>query len=123
MTTVDTSPYYVVSAETLATWLEDHAAEAYWSVDGDNLLTSRLDFPCPTEELVTELRRLGGEMLVHAPQGESAKGAPIEEDGLERIVIRESSAAGDDGEPSRTLYLRWKGQDSSEEWVLFEDVA
>lgn len=123
MTAVDTSPYYEVSAETLASWLEDHAAEAYWSVDGDNLLTSRLDFPCPTEELVGELRRLGGQMLVRAPEGDNAKGEPIEEGGLERIVIRESPAPGDDGEPSRTLYLRWEGQDSSEEWVLFEDVA
>lgn len=103
---------HTVSAHALASWLEKNAAGAYWSVDGDPLLTSQLDFPCPTEEIVGKLRWLGGQMFVRG-SGE-----------IEECVIQGSPAPGDDnGKESRTFYLRWKGQDSTKEWVLFEDVT
>jgi hypothetical protein len=86
-------------------------------------LTSLLDFPCPTEELADELRRIDREMLVHAPADENAMGQQLGEEDLGRLVMSESSTPDGKGMPSRMLYLRWKGQDSSTEWVLFEDIA
>jgi hypothetical protein len=124
MTLVDTTPYYQVSAQDLASWLVKNAQDASWSVDGDNLLTSRLDFPCPTEELAKELERIGGEMFVRAPANETGGiGETIGQDRLDAIVRHERATQSDDAPTSRALYLRWDDQDVSEEWVLIEDVA
>ena len=48
-------PYYTIKSEELANWLDDQP-ESWWIVDGDPVLTSHVDFPCPSEELSAELR-------------------------------------------------------------------
>src|SRR5262245_61481414 len=57
-------PHYKVPSSELAGWLEGQGVDRWWNVDGDPLLTGRLSFPCPADELATELRRINRTLLV-----------------------------------------------------------
>jgi hypothetical protein len=48
-------PFYTIKAGRLADW-PDGQPDSWWIVDGDPVLTSHVDFPCPSEELSAELR-------------------------------------------------------------------
>lgn len=118
---VDTTPYQEVTAHDLALWLEQTSREGDWLVDGDSLLTSRLDFPAPTDELAKELRLLGGSLFVRAPHTVPKDvGKLIGPKELNDLVVDvRGRPIGDEGS-NRALYLRWKDYDELVEWGLWE---
>ena len=66
MASIVTGPHYEIHSTELAAWLEKQGKDRWWNVDGDPLLTGRLEFPCPADELAEELRRLNRPLLVQA---------------------------------------------------------
>jgi hypothetical protein len=127
LTGIRSGPHYGVEAEELAAWLEGQGSDRWWSVDGDPLLTGRLDFPCPADELAAELRRIGQPLLVQAKKDDAdAKGQKINKGKLDAVagkfadnlsLIREGPPPPWSGD--RLLYLCWKG--STNDWLLTED--
>ncbi len=107
-------PHYLVQAYNLATWIEDQGEEIWWRVDGDNLLMSMLQFPCPADELAGKLREINRPLLVSDPN-EAGKGEEViseELSSLSRLV--DSNEFG-----VRALYLSWQG--GLTDWLLIED--
>jgi len=127
LTGIRSGPHFEVAAADLAAWLEDQGADRWWSVDGDPLLTGRLDFPSPADELAAELRQVGQPLLVQANKDNAdAKGQVIGKENLNAIVgriadnlhtIREGQSPPWSGD--RVLYLCWKG--STNDWLLTEE--
>lgn len=124
MSLQDASHYKIESSE-LADWLMNQGADRWWNVDGDPLLTGRLSFPVPSDELAAELRRINRMLLVQdrrkTPSGQG-----------EQITVREMDALvthmGDDVEikgktptwvKDRLFFLCWAG--STDDWLLVED--
>jgi hypothetical protein len=127
LTGIRSGPHYEVPAGELAAWLEAQRNDRWWSVDGDPLLTGRLDFPCPADELAAELRQIGQPLLVQARREDTgAKGQKIDRAKLDAVaekiadnlhLIREGQPPAWSGD--RLLYLCWKG--STNDWLLCED--
>jgi hypothetical protein len=118
--------HYELPSTELARWLE--AQGGWWNVDGDPLLTGRLPFPCPADELAAELRRLNRLLLVQAIHSEFAPEGQgrLTADDLGKVAVRYSGSQSGPDLPSefvndRQLYLCWKG--SPHEWLLIEDSA
>ena len=106
-------PYYTIDPMELAQWLEDQA-DTWWIVDGDPVLTSHVDFPCPTEELSAELRRVKKQLWVFDPRKDAdAKGQAIPVAQLNEIADTENKAQ------ARTYLLSWEGDGI--QWLLAED--
>lgn len=118
--------HYEVSSVELAAWLE-RQGDAWWTVDGDPLLTGLLPFPSPGDELATVLRRLNRPLLVQDRRAEpKGNGERIDSNELEELVTTfgnnihminggpRPAWAGD-----RLFFLSWK--DSPGEWMLVED--
>ena len=72
LTGIRAGPHYEVAAGELAAWLEQQGEDRWWTVDGDPLLTGRLAFPCPADELAPELRKIGRPLLVQAKKDDTA---------------------------------------------------
>ena len=105
-------PYYTIKSEDLAKWLDDQP-ESWWIVDGDPVLTSHVDFPCPVEELSAELRRVRKPLRMFDPRNNSTAhgdAAPLEQ--LDDI------ADTDNNSQARTYLLSWDGYDI--QWLLSE---
>jgi hypothetical protein len=127
LTGIHSGPHYELPADELAAWLEAQGYDRWWAVDGDPLLTGRLDFPCPTDELSTELRQIGQPLLVQGRiEDTGANGQRINRDKLDALAvkiadslhsIREGQLPAWSGD--RLLYLCWKG--STNDWLLCED--
>ena len=58
-------PHYKLPADTIADWIE-RQPEKWWSVDGDPLLGSVVDFPCPSDELAPAIRRVCKNLLLRS---------------------------------------------------------
>jgi hypothetical protein len=118
-------PHYSIASSELAAWLESQGTERWWNVDGDPLLTGRLSFPSPADELATELRRLDRMLLVQDPnKNPAAQGQPITARELDALVTRlgdnvETKGARPPWVNDRLFFLCWK--DRGEEWLLVED--
>jgi hypothetical protein len=108
-------PHYTLSATTLAEWLESQP-DKWWSVDGDPLLTSTVDFPCPSDELASEIRRVGKNLLLQDKNpGSQAHGEEIAGAQLDQL-------ADTSGRRRRKIFrLSWA--DSDVDWLLLEDEA
>ena len=112
MTKVNALPYYSLRAEDLANWL-DAEPETWWIVDGDPLLTSLIDFPCPEEELSMELHRVNKSLRLFDPRTDSsAHGQPLDLNELEGIADRDNNSK------ARTYLLSW--EDNDLQWLLSE---
>lgn len=106
-------PYYTIDAEALAQWLDDQP-ELWWSVDGDPLLTSHIDFSCPSEELSAELRRIGKPLrMFDSREGSKAQGEAVP------IELLNDLADTKNNSHARTYLLCWEGDDI--QWLLSED--
>jgi hypothetical protein len=120
-------PHYEISSSELAAWLEKQGEDRYWYVDGDPLLTGRLSFPCPGDELATELRKINRQLLVQAKEDDAgARGQVIDVVKLDSAVakFRENhrlTGPTPRWAEDRVLYLCWSG--SPHEWLLVEDSA
>ena len=77
MSSIQEGPHYEIQSSELAAWLEQQGVDLWWNVDGDPLLTGRLTFPCPADELSAELRKLNRALLVQAPEGRFGGERPI----------------------------------------------
>src|SRR5260370_10045806 len=78
-------PHYTLSAASLAEWIE-RQPDQWWSVDGDPLLSSILDFPCPTDEIAPMLRSIGSNLLVQDKNPMSpANGEMVDRDKLDEL--------------------------------------
>jgi hypothetical protein len=124
MASIVAGPHYEIPSTELAAWLDEQGKDRWWNVDGDPLLTGRLDFPCPADELAEELRRLDRPLVVQARTPE-AKGQQVDRNRIDGLVSRfyeNTHTNGHDSFPwaaDRFLYLCWKG--SGNEWMLAED--
>ena len=124
MASIASGPHYELPSAELAAWLEAQGKDRWWNVDNDPLLTGRLEFPCPADELAEELRRINRPLLVQA-KGAEAKGQRVDRTQLDPAVSRfyeNIHTNGHEHPPwaaDRFLYLCWKG--SGNEWLLAED--
>jgi hypothetical protein len=118
-------PHYKIASSELAAWLEQQGTDRWWSVDGDPLLTGRLSFPCPADELATELRRINRTLLVQDPRKPpSGCGEQSVAQDLDKLVTRpwenaQTNGTGPSGMNDRVLCLCW--EDRGDEWLLVED--
>src|SRR5207249_8593119 len=102
-------------------------ADRWWNVDGDPLLTGRMTFPCPGDELATELRKIDRPLLVQAKKDDvDAKGQAISKDKLNELIghFADILYPFDPGQAppragDRILYLCWKRL--FDDWLLAED--
>jgi hypothetical protein len=118
-------PHCTIASSEVAAWLESQGMDRWWNVDGDPLLTGRLSFPCPADELADELRRINRTLLVQdrrkPPSGRGEQIAARDLDGLASRLGENVQANG--AEPSwakdRLFVLCW--EDRGDEWLLVED--
>jgi len=125
MSLVPYGPHYELPAEELAKWLEKQGADRWWTVDGDPLLTGRLSFPCPADELASELRSIAKPLLMaDTRQKSAAKGQLVSANDLDSLASYTEGPQGYE-EPlesrERWFHLSWKGQEP--DWFLAEDLA
>jgi hypothetical protein len=112
---VKEKPHYTLSAENLADWLEAQP-DKWWSVDGDPLLTSVVDFPCPSDELAPVIRRVGTNLLIQDKNSESsAHGEVIAKEKLDILADTANRRH------RRIFHLSWANSDL--DWLLLEDEA
>jgi hypothetical protein len=105
-------PYYTVKADELANWLDDQP-ESWWIVDGDPVLTSHVDFPCPSAELSAELRRTRKSLRLFDPRKDSkARGEAV------RVEQLDDMADTNNNSKARTYLLSWDDDDI--QWLLAE---
>jgi hypothetical protein len=108
-------PHYTLPAAALAEWIEDQP-DKWWSVDGDPVLTSVVDFPCPGDELAPAIRRVGKDLLlqdIHA--GSQARGEFVGRDRLNELADTRNRWR------KKIFLLSWA--DSDVDWLLIEDEA
>ncbi|NQT40119.1 MAG: hypothetical protein HQ581_21690 [Planctomycetes bacterium] len=104
---------YELAADELAQWIDDQGADIYWTVDGDPVLTGRISFPSPGDELAEDIRKIGKSLRVSDPYADTeAKEGVVTSLELDRMVEKEELA-------TRVLELRW--EDSQILWLLVED--
>jgi len=112
---VKDKPHYTLRAATLAKWIESQP-DKWWFVDGDPLLTSILDFPCPSDELAPAIRKIGKDLLLQDKHVDSsAHGEVVEGDQLDELSDTNNKRR------QKTFRLSW--MDSDEDWLLIEDEA
>lgn len=118
-------PHFRLASAALAEWLEQQGVDRWWNVDGDPLLTGRLSFPCPADELAAELRRQNRTLLVQdRNKNPTGRGQFITAQDLDALVTRLGDNVAVNGErPSwtndRLFFLCW--EDGRDEWLLVED--
>jgi hypothetical protein len=118
-------PHYRISSSELAAWLEAQGTDRWWNVDGDPLLTGRLSFPCPADELADELRRINRTLLVQdRRKPPSGRGEQIVARDLDGLATRLGDNVRTNGTPppwasDRLFFLCW--EDHGDEWLLAED--
>jgi len=113
--TIRARSHFRLQARVLADWLDRQRAASWWSVDGDPILTERLHFPCPCDELAFELRRINQPLLVLAPGNQVANGRELAENELDPL-------AQVDRFRDRAFQLCWENADPEIDWILCEDV-
>ena len=118
-------PHYMIASSELAAWLEGQGTDRWWNVDGDPLLTGRLSFPCPADELADELRRINRMLLVQDRRKDpSGRGERIVAQDLDGLATRLGDNVQTNGtKPAwandRVFFLCWA--DRGDEWLLAED--
>ena len=106
-------PFYTINSNDLANWLGT-LPNSWWVVDGDPVLMSYVNFPCPTEELTAELRRINKPLRVFDPRKESqAHGESIPSEQLAQIA--------DTCNKSRVKTYLFSWEDDDLQWLLAED--
>ena len=112
--TVKSYPHFSISPEEFTTWLENQP-NCWWFVDGDPVLTGRVDFPCPSDELADAIRRVGKSLLIiDKTPGSKAHGERIAPDKLDNISDRDNRLG------ERTFLCCW--EDADLDWLLIEDT-
>ncbi len=115
MADVTDFPYFVIEANVLANWVEEQK-DVWWNVDGDKKLMSKLNFPCPSDELAAELKKVSGEMLAYDWR-EEPEAEHQEIDGEKFAEL----ANTDNNSKCRTFLLSWR-YSPRDKWLLSEDL-
>ncbi len=106
-------PYYTINSTALAKWLIEQP-DNWWNVDGDPLLTSLVDFPCPSDEIASALTKVAGTIRIFDSRDEAkAHGEEIAAEQLDALADTANNSH------ARTFLLRW--DDSDVQWLLAED--
>jgi hypothetical protein len=106
--------FFIPSRE-VARWLDSQPG-TWWLVDGDPDLTSRICFPCPSDELADELRRLDRNLIVYTNKSVGMDdGREIDFQVLPRLADTENR------HHERNFLARWESSDI--EWLLSEDKS
>src|SRR5579884_1720084 len=109
-------PHFRLQSKELAEWLDRQGNTSWWSIDGDPCLTERLNFPCPSDELADELRRINKWLLLLAPEERrDADGRDVKAEELDTL-------AQVDEFQDRAFQLCWDDCRPEIDWVLAEDV-
>jgi len=102
-----------IPSRKLAEWLEGQPG-SWWNVDGDPLLTSEVDFPCPNEELAEALRAHNDDIVLfirkHVKPNIDGKWDAL---GLDDLTDIENPRK------EKNFLAAWKGSDIK--WLLSED--
>jgi hypothetical protein len=115
MVNVKDKPHYRIPAAALAQWFEGQP-DRWWFVDGDPLLTSILDFPCPSDELAPAIRKVGKLLLLQDKNPcSTAHGEEITGDRLDSLSDTNNRHR------QKTWRLSWES--SGIDWLLIEDQA
>lgn len=123
---IQDEPHYELPSAELAAWIEQQGTDRWWGVHGDWLLTGRMIFPCPGDELAEELRRINRPLLMlDKNQNPDARGQLVGRQDLDALVSRSGDDVAFKGPrpawaDGRLMYLCWK--DRLEEWMLVEDL-
>jgi len=123
---IKSGPHFEVASDVLAEWIERQGASTWWNVDGDPMLTGRLSFPCPGDELSDALRRLHRPLLIQDPKKrKDAKGQSVAAEELDSLADLLGNNVKYEGDKpiwadDRIFYCCWKGSDA--EWLLEEDT-
>jgi hypothetical protein len=105
--------HIVIPSRKLAEWLDGQPG-TWWNVDGDPLLTSEVDFPCPNEELAEGLRKHDGNIMVFTrKRGRSSAGEDLNSLDLDDLADTENP------KKEKNILAAWIGSDI--EWLLSED--
>lgn len=86
-----------ITPQDLANFLRIEHPNKLWTVDGEIDLSSKLDFPCTTEDLVMELCKRN--IILHYTDCRSIKTDPV------------------------YLLLHWDYQLPTDSWIIIEDVC
>ncbi len=105
--------FYTLKPNQLADWLQLKPT-MWWYVDGDPHLTSRIDFPCPTEELVDELRGMKKQLRIF--DSRKLGNNDLGEIGDIKKIGELGNTENNSNEPN--FLLSWDGDN---EWLLMED--
>jgi len=107
-------PYFIIHSTKLAEWIDGQAG-LWWNVDGDSVLTSVVDFPCPHDELSAALRHINKSIRLFDPrEGADPHGEEVEVKELEEIADRQNNSK------ARTYLLSWEGDEL--QWLLSEEL-
>lgn len=116
---------YSISANDLATWIEQLGVERWWTVDGDPLLTGRISFPCSGDELAEEIRAVNLPLVVFEETNEAKAACPVDATNLDQLA-RPAWGIGSFAEEfaahrarARMLVLAWQ-RSAHLEWLLVE---
>ncbi len=105
-------PHYTLPATALADWIESQP-EPWWIVDGDPRLNSKLDIPCPGDEIAPALRKIGKDLLLFdRTPGSTARGEPIDPARLNELADTRNWRR------RRTFLFSWADFDN--DWELRE---
>ena len=104
---------FVISSQELADWLESQP-DCWWVAGPDDLLVSKANFPCPSDELAAALRQVNKNIVIHTDKTIGI------EDGRQ-ISGRELPLLADtqNRHQNRDFLASWEGSDK--EWLLTED--
>jgi hypothetical protein len=104
---------FVISSQELARWL-DSQPETWWCVGGDDLLISKVNFPCPSGELAEALREIGHNVVISTD-----KAVEIEDGRQIDSIVLPLLADTENRYRNRDFLARWQGSDK--DWLLTED--
>lgn len=104
---------FVISSQELARWL-DSQPDSWWLVSQDDLLISRVNFPCPSEDLAEVLRDISKNIVIYTDKTIGIEdGRQIDSDVLPLLAETENRYR------NRDFLAGWQGSDKR--WLLTED--
>ena len=115
MTDVTQYPHYIIETGELAAWIRTQK-DAWWNVDGDAKLMSKVNFPCPSEELAKELIEQKATIFAYDAREEPEAGG--ETISGEQFAVLANT---DNNSGSRTFLLSWSDE-AETQWLLLEDL-
>jgi len=98
-----------IDSNVLASWFERDAADAWWTVDGEEILAAELDLPVTGSDLAEAVRRHGGDVLIFFTGHGSPNGSRVE------------TFASRDMDGGRIFQLAWRSR-PDHPWIVAEDL-